>query len=433
MIDTLLNSRSKRNSQSASIAALSINILPEFGWSIGNKKFFGPGTVFQGYVKVSCKENISKAASLRLIFTGGESLLAYDVGPDLMHSQSNQLFGISSTLWKRNEGDSILQTGKTYKFKFIIQMPLIQFPPSMIHNLYKCTYKLCACLDLLDSCSESSVITSANINYIPLLETKHLKSPIYLDGIKNRKQHKSRWMTIPSVRIKLNSVEYISGDAINATICIANPKAASSSAMTAPSFKFDYSITANLYQISHFHHSKRTTPPQLVGTQSYSLDLNESIHDEETQHSISLKLESYLPPSFDFGKIMSFSYKLRVKVYVKRARTSLSSAVSQQDSKKLKEAMVLPWPTSTMLIFETPIVIGTLGHGIRTGDELQTYTNLRGESNVLPVPKFIQHFEHEDELPKYEPIRLPEYEENAEDQAGAASVISSSASSITVV
>ncbi|OBZ83186.1 hypothetical protein A0J61_08763 [Choanephora cucurbitarum] len=229
-------------------------------------------------------------------------------------------------------------------------------------------------------------------------------------------------------------MEYISGDTIDAIICIANQEAASSSSIITPSFKFDYSITANLYQVCHFHHSQRTAPPQLVGTQSYSLDLNENIHEEETQHHISLKLESYLPPSFDFSKILSFSYKLRVKVYVKRARTSLSSAVSQQDSKMLKEAMALPWPTSTMLIFETPIVIGTLGQGIRTRDELQTYTSFNGENNVLPTPKFIQHLEHEDELPKYEPIRLPEYEENAEDQAAVGSVISSSsASSITVI
>ena len=277
-------------------------------------------------MKVSCKEEIYKATRLRLMFTGGESLLTYDVGPDLIHSQNNQLFGISSTLWKRNGENNILQTGKTYKFSFTIQMPLIQFPPSMSHSLYKCTYKLCACLDLLESYSELPVTTSANINYIPLLETRLLKSPIYLDNIKKRKQHKSRWMTIPSIKIKLHSMEYISGDTIDAIICIANQEAASSSSIITPSFKFDYSITANLYQVCHFHHSQRTAPPQLVGTQSYSLDLNENIHEEETQHHISLKLESYLPPSFDFSKILSFSYKLRVKVYVKRARTSLSSA-----------------------------------------------------------------------------------------------------------
>jgi hypothetical protein len=47
MIDTIIGRR--RNSQNSSIASLSIQIFPEFGWPIGdNERAFGPGTIFQG-------------------------------------------------------------------------------------------------------------------------------------------------------------------------------------------------------------------------------------------------------------------------------------------------------------------------------------------------------------------------------------------------
>jgi hypothetical protein len=47
MIDSILSGR-RRSSQTTSIAAVSIEILPEFGWSFGDERLFGPGTLFQG-------------------------------------------------------------------------------------------------------------------------------------------------------------------------------------------------------------------------------------------------------------------------------------------------------------------------------------------------------------------------------------------------
>lgn len=53
MIESILSGRRRSSQQStASIADVSIEILPEFGWSIGNERLFGPGTLFQGIVCV---------------------------------------------------------------------------------------------------------------------------------------------------------------------------------------------------------------------------------------------------------------------------------------------------------------------------------------------------------------------------------------------
>jgi hypothetical protein len=48
MIDTILNRR--KTNQNSSIASLSIQLFPEFGWPVGdnNERVYGPGTLFQG-------------------------------------------------------------------------------------------------------------------------------------------------------------------------------------------------------------------------------------------------------------------------------------------------------------------------------------------------------------------------------------------------
>lgn len=51
MIDSLFGPR-KTIVYPSSIATISIELLPEFGWSVGseNQKAFGPGTLFQGWL-----------------------------------------------------------------------------------------------------------------------------------------------------------------------------------------------------------------------------------------------------------------------------------------------------------------------------------------------------------------------------------------------
>lgn len=53
MIESILNR--KKSTVKTPIASLSIEILPEYGWSIGpnNERAFGPGTLFKGIKKVT--------------------------------------------------------------------------------------------------------------------------------------------------------------------------------------------------------------------------------------------------------------------------------------------------------------------------------------------------------------------------------------------
>ncbi|KAL9539796.1 hypothetical protein MBANPS3_010062 [Mucor bainieri] len=418
MIESILSGR-RRSSASqqstASIASVSIEILPEFGWSMGNERLFGPGTLFQGHVVVRCKEHSARATRLRMHFQGVEAMLTYDVGPGVIRTSSHQLFGVRHTLWKKlDDDDSGLHAMTTYKFLFTIQMPYVQFPPSMHHDYYRCTYKLSAFLDPSLGYGEVPVMSQRCINYIPLTETRLLKTPLYLKDQKSSKRKQvpsSSNNNMPSVTVKLHSVEYLSGDTIQATIC---PKFAEGSSTSGN--MYNYHVTMNLYQISTFTADSVPILSQLVETKTHQAEVQQQHQDNNNSNEfrVGLKLKDDLPPSFEHSKIMTLAYTLKVKVYIKKRKTSFSLAAAAMmqnegsSSKKLKEMMTtLPWASTTMYTFETDIVVGTLGRGVRTGQDLRDYTSFR--ASQVPIPKFIKHVEYEDELPRYESTRLPSY------------------------
>lgn len=351
-----------------------------------------------GHVVVKCKEHSARATRLRMHFQGVESMLTYDVGPGVIRTNSNQLFGVRHTLWNKLDDDDGLDAMTTYRFLFTVQMPFVQFPPSMHHEYYRCTYKLSAYLDPSLGYGEVPVMSQAYINYIPLTETRLLKSPLYLKDLKKTKKQIASSM--PSVAVKLSSVEYLSGDTIQATVC---PIFTDNSSSTV----YNYHVTMNLYQISKFTADSVPILTQLVDTQSHNVEIKD---DKKKEFRVSLKLQEDLPPSFEYSKIMTLTYKLKVKVYIKKRKTSFSSVMMQkpENSKKLKEMMTtLPWPSTAMSTFETDIMVGTLSRGVRAGDDLREYSTFR--SDQVPSPRFIKGIEYEDELPQYESIRLPSY------------------------
>jgi hypothetical protein len=364
----------------------------------------------KGYVNVKCNESSAKATRLRLVFQGSEAMLTYDVGPGVIRTQTNQLFGVRSVLWQKTDENELLNTTTTYKFLFTIQMPLVQYPPSIDHAFYRCCYKLSAYLDPSLGYGEVPVMTQVKIDYIPLMETKLLKSPLYLEDLKKGKNQ------TPPVSVKLHSIQYLSGDTIQANICITSDRISPNNSSSLANH--EYNVTLNLYQISKFNLDKEPILTRLVCTQSHIIKTDNTINNsnssiEQSQHPVSLKIDEELPPSFDYSRIMSLSYKLKVKVYIKKTRAPPSSVNNGQTRKKVKEIMTtLPWTSSALSMFETPIIIGTMGRGIRAMDGLKAYSRYLNEDDPVPIPKFVKNLVHEDELPKYEPARLPLYNDS---------------------
>jgi len=88
------------------------------------------------------KESPVAADRIVLTFRGAEHATAVHDGIKfLVPLIKNPFFGMQQTLWQRTRDDCLL-TESHYQFPFTIQMPMVQFPPSMDHALYQCKFDL---------------------------------------------------------------------------------------------------------------------------------------------------------------------------------------------------------------------------------------------------------------------------------------------------
>lgn len=405
-------------------SSIRIELSQGFGWERGNVQVYGPGTLFQGmYVVLITKTSDSlfnnnnkghvilrtnahsrKATTLRLLFQATEAMLNHDLGPGVQRSHTSKLFGVATNLWEKGQ-DNELQPMATYKFLFTIQMPMVQFPPSVEHQYYRCSYKLTAYLDPSLAYKEVPVMAHTCVNYIPLIETKLLKSPLTLTDVKRRMILQDLRLNI-SASVKLYAVEYVAGDMIQATIRVTdmhrNKNKNRSLTLN------DLSVTMSVFQISKFNSDDKPILNKLVATRTHILKNNrqrvDNTQDDTSQiHQVQLELDESLPPSMEFSEIMSLSYKLVISVHK-------TIVTTKKNNKKLLNVknLLLPW-TNDLHIFEQPIIIGTMGRGIRMGDELDVYSKYKRTDNPIPHPKFLQTVEYEDALPLYDPSRLPSY------------------------
>ncbi|KAF7722477.1 hypothetical protein EC973_003097 [Apophysomyces ossiformis] len=351
---------------------MKIELSPEFGWPASNHhgRIYGPGSVFQGNIHLYIRRPV-RAHRLRLVFQGTEAMQPYDVGPGIVRARQTQLFGIQHVLWENN---ATLCEASHRSFPFTIQMPLVQYPPTIEHELYRCTFKLSAYLDPSLEHKCIPIMTQRPVAYIPLIETRLLKTP-----------HNAYMRKGPmAVTAMIRSLEYTPGDAIETILHIDSK---------VPVME----ISLKLYQVARLLLDEKPSITKLVAFRSC-----QALDRHDPYYTMTLPLPQDLAPSFDYSRILHLSYRLRVKVTKKS---------------------LMPW--SSRITFDYPITIGTLGYGIRRAPDLQFYTDTpftsedddrasiltnRSQDNDLPLPRFLRLIEYEDALPLYESIRLPSYD-----------------------
>ncbi|KAF7729352.1 hypothetical protein EC973_004608 [Apophysomyces ossiformis] len=325
---------------------LSIILLPEFGWTIQDQPVYGPGSVFQGFVQLDLKQPIM-ADRIRLVFHASESTFE--------RGYHEQFFGTQRVLWDSKANGTLLEEPSN-RFYFTIQMPLVQFPPSMQTEQYRCAFRLTAHLDLPGN---QSIQEQKPVLYMPFIETCLLKTPLEFRDTKHD----------TTAIFKVNALDYVPGDRISGSL------------------EFDSEATGvsvKLFQISTLLQENKQCS-KVVTSNAHKL--------KQSRMQVSLELPQDLTPSFSYGRVISISYKLCVNIEHKGAF-------------RLKQ-----WA------FELPITIGTLGYGIRASDDLQLYTSFRSVFDTsnspsgpsLPVPRFMRAIEYEESLPVYVPERLPPY------------------------
>ncbi|RCI07141.1 hypothetical protein CU098_003483, partial [Rhizopus stolonifer] len=349
------------------------------------------------------EEQLRKADRLRIVFHATESIYS---SAYIIPIYNNQLFGTQKTLWKRKnnmEQTSLKwEPGVQVSIPFIVQLPLVQFPPSA--NItsdgkemsYQCRQVLSAYLDD----SEASVIAKCHksINYIPFVETGISKKPINISNLEKTPLPDNDNTKQPSVNVNLHSLDYISGDKIPLSLTFHH----------IPKKSID-SVSFRLYQVQTWNkitrseksmkgefRSKHLVSQNTINSLSESVIIESGSNSVKSSLSTSLQIPVDTLPTFTYSPVFSLYYSLEITITKK----------GKLWSHKLD-------------LNHVPIKIGTLGYGIRSSEEIKIYSvfasvfdhqaNQR-QGTVLPVPRFLNVIEYEDALPVYINEQLPTYE-----------------------
>lgn len=351
------------------------------------------------------------ADRLRVVFHATESAYSAGYPTPVYH---NQLFGSQKILWKKKNLDepSVITSNTYVSIPFIVQIPLVQFPPSS--NVvaegdglsYHCNYVLSAYLESQTQQINTILQTHKTITYMPFIETRISKRPVSITTFESRSVSKLESSSncansdLPSIHASLVSLDFVPGDSIPLTITVQNIQK-----------KSVESLTVKLSQVQTWNRSAYNRKgktyqgekimKQVIAQQNVSLV--SEVNDMITPISVSLETASDILPSFSYSPVFSIKYQLQITM-------------------KRKGKL---W-SSNLDLMEMPINIGTLGYGIRSSEEIKIYSSFKsifdsqqeqhqGESSslldpVLPVPKFLEVIEYEESLPVYSNDRLPPYD-----------------------
>ncbi|KAG2206691.1 hypothetical protein INT47_003633 [Mucor saturninus] len=366
------------------IISISIELLPEFGFTVQDEPVYGPGSVFQGIVHLRMKESPVAADRIVIAFKGAENATAVHDGVKfLVPLLKNPFFGMQQTLWQRTREDCLL-TEDHYQFPFTIQMPMIQFPPSMSHALYQCKFDLSAKL-IRTTFTLPTVVSHRSINYMPFIETTLLKQPIIELGSDSGLD----------ASVRLHSLAYVPGDSIPITIVASRRHTHSNSSSKQ---KEDQpaevnSILLELCETVALVQSRAVTMTKVVAShlykpnaKGYKYALVKTANGTGAEYQVSLPLPVDLTPSINYSKIVKVSYTLHVKIKSNHSGFLIGSI----------------WNSNVDM--ELPLMIGTLGYGIRASQDLQVYY-----VDTENSPRFLRSLEYEESLPLYESAKLPSY------------------------
>ncbi|RCI01725.1 hypothetical protein CU098_010700 [Rhizopus stolonifer] len=361
-----------------SSSCISIELLPEFGWSIKDQAVYGPGSVFQGFVKLNMKA--LDVERVRLVFYATETIPPFDIAPGVMRTSRHTLFSIQQVLWESKDQALKVDTNSDCSLPFTIQMPMVQFPPSISHSVYECLFQLIAIVDTPASLQKKAMPIKTEIPVIcmPFIETSILKTPLLLESQNGRL----------SARIKMATKDFVPCDFVSIGLHVDSANNGKKRSNTLQYVTVQLKLIQTM-QIRVFDDIPDQTKTVASAAQKLLLISRLNGNSSYCDADLSLKIPADVTPSYNYGRLVQISYKLQVSVEQKGPMGGIWNYMVSID--------------------DIPMTIGTLGHGIRSSNELQMYSSCEQRNSDMLVPKFMKAIEYEDALPVYDPCRLPDY------------------------
>jgi hypothetical protein len=334
-----------------------------------------------GIVHLELKEIPVAADKLVLAFKGAENATAIHDGTKfLIPLLKNAFFSMQQTLWQRTRNDCLLQEHH-YQFPFTIQMPMIQFPPSMEHSLYQCKFYLTAKL-IRTTFTLPTVVSHHPIRYMPFIETSPLKTPVVEQG------HNSGLFAA----VRLHSLSYVAGDTIPITLVTSKLRKSKSTSSKSEDPAEVSSISVELVERVELLQNRSVSATKVVASAQYrptTKGSKYSLVKGGAEYQLFLPLPVDLTPSINYSKIVDVSHTLQIRI-------------------KGNHTVLLGSLWSSTIDMELPLKIGTLGYGIRASPDLQICYVDSSES-----PRFLRSLVYEESLPLYESSKLPAYPESS--------------------
>lgn len=320
---------------------------------------------------------------IRLAFYAVETIPPFELSPGVLRTTKKTLFSVQQVLWNSNHQTLKLDTDADYSFPFTIQMPMVQFPPSMDHDFYRCRFQLIAFIDTPSSIAKLTdpIRTDVSIISMPYVETSLLKLPFSIESSKGHL----------SAKVKMSAHEFIPGETIPISLNVKSNKPAPSNG------SLQY-VTAHLKLVQALHivaFDDMSDQITTVANASHKLLMINLLSNKGSycHADLELKLPADITPSYDYGNLVQVSYKLYISIEQKGPMGGI-------------------WNYNVNMN-EVPITMGTLGYGIKSSNELKIYSMFESgpsSSKPMPLPKFMKAIEYEDALPLYDSSRLPSYE-----------------------
>lgn len=329
-----------------------------------------------------------------------------------------QFFGSQKYIWNSKYQED-LTVMKKHSFPFIIQLPMVQFPPTMDFPNYKCYYIISAYIDEKDNSNNNNnnnnndTLDRVNINglkeynqpiiYMPFLETCLFKTPLtqLIPPKIKSKNNKDQHLSIDQhIKITTYALDYVPGDSIKLKLVVPNYffQLNNDCAFSSMSMELIQTVESSNQIHRSIISNKQISLSSLLPTTASSSSSYKIIKELE------FPLSSDLTPSITFSNAVSVSYSLNIQFH--ENKTNLLSFFTTSSAQHYK--------------LQLPIRVGTLGYGIRPSEELQVYSifkttfeknNMDDSRPLLPHPTFLQHVEYEESLPVYEPgSELPTYD-----------------------
>ncbi|KAI8096386.1 uncharacterized protein BX664DRAFT_291240 [Halteromyces radiatus] len=363
----------------------SIEILPQY-LNTNRQLVCYPGSVFEGLVKLTLSEPMS-FQRLKIIFKATERVNYDAMGWEKIKNDDGRLFAVRTTLLGQPVSSNIennqttLEAGE-HVYPFAVELPLVNYPPSIDHHLIATTFVLLGSLERDTGANGHSFRSLPySVYFRPALQTRVNKTLLshpsdYSEHTASLTHRISAHLSLPSLEYNLFDTTHIP---IQFTLYAANEQYFADISLQQLHIALKQTITI-------YHKSFSRTETTMIHHVDSRMT-NTSSSSSSMVFDCLLKIDQQLLPSVNYSTRFKVDYCLIVSVKTRHGPLSTK--------KKL---------------FNLPIHFGTLPPGTLPHETIQLYTEeeVIQSTNLSFKPKFLRPLNNPVEfLPAYDELYRP--------------------------